>query len=256
VIKKLLTIAGILLLIGAGVWGLIIFKDRHKNKELVAVPSTSTDAPAEQVPGNDVTQEEAPPVSSVPSFNKSKYSLTDPASIWVVVNKNRPLSPLTYAPGDLASIGGSQQLRKEAANAYAKLSAAAKAAGVPFSPLSSYRSYSYQTTLYDNYVKKDGQEKANMYSAKPGQSEHQTGLAADVGTGTCNLQICFGDTATGKWVAAHAYEHGFIVRYTAGKEAVTGYQAEPWHIRYVGTELANEMHSKKIVTLEEFFNVK
>lgn len=234
-------------MIGAAAWGGIIFLDRHKNKELITPTAPKT---------TETEKADAEPVKA-PSFDKTKYSLSDPASIWVVVNKNRPLSPLSYVPADLVSVGDNAQMRQEAAVALKKLRDAASSEDVPLSEvISGYRSYTYQTGVYNSYVKKDGEAKANTYSARPGYSEHQTGWATDLGTGTCDLQICFGETAAGKWLAAHAYEYGFIVRYTAGKESVTGYQAEPWHIRYIGTELATEMHAENIVTLEEFFDVK
>jgi zinc D-Ala-D-Ala carboxypeptidase len=189
-----------------------------------------------------------------PAFDKSKYSTSDPASIWVVVNKQRPLDPLAYVPSDLTSIDG-QQMRAEAATALQKLIDAAKDEGYELKPLSGYRSYSYQKTVYNREVANYGQATADTQSAKPGHSEHQTGLAMDVGGGGCNIDDCFGNTNEGKWVAANAYKYGFVVRYIAGKESVTGYRAEPWHIRYVGIELATEMHNTGVATLEEFFGL-
>jgi D-alanyl-D-alanine carboxypeptidase len=102
-----------------------------------------------------------------------------------------------------------------------------------------------------------GQAEADRTSARPGYSEHQTGLAFDVEVsgGKCHLEKCLGETPDGKWVAANAYKYGFIVRYPEGKENVTGYDYEPWHLRYVGTDLASEMHTKSVQTLEEFFNI-
>jgi zinc D-Ala-D-Ala carboxypeptidase len=188
------------------------------------------------------------------SFDKKKYPTNDPASIWVVVNKNHSLSPLTYTPSDLTAIGN-QQLRKEAAEALQKMFADATVAGYKLSALSGYRSYAQQQTIYNREVAAFGQTVADMESAKPGYSEHQTGFAMDVGGGGCGIEDCFGNTAEGKWVSANAYKYGFIVRYIAGKEAITGYRAEPWHIRYIGTELSNELRNQNIQTLEEFFNL-
>ncbi len=138
-----------------------------------------------------------------------------------------------------------------------QLFAAAQAAGVPLELSSGYRSYNYQVRVYGGEVKTYGQAKADSESARPGFSEHQTGLASDVAPadGTCDLSQCFGTTPAGQWLAAHAYEYGFIVRYPQGKESVTGYEYEPWHIRYVGTDLSQEMHRQGIQTLEEFFNI-
>jgi D-alanyl-D-alanine carboxypeptidase len=107
--------------------------------------------------------------------------------------------------------------------------------------------------LFNRYVKRDGLKKAATYSARPGHSEHQTGLTMDVSghSGTCAAEDCFADTKEALWLADHAAEHGFIVRYPKGKEAVTGYKYEPWHLRYVGVESAQEITKQKI-TLEEY----
>jgi len=123
---------------------------------------------------------------------------------------------------------------------------------------SGYRSYAFQSDLYNGYVRTQGLATADRQSARPGYSEHQTGLAADLG-GTsapgCNVAQCFANTIEGRWLADHAYEYGFIIRYPADKESITGYEYEPWHVRYVGVALAAEMHRRGIETLEEFFNV-
>ena len=103
-------------------------------------------------------------------------------------------------------------------------------------PISGYRSYSQQASLYDSYVRQYGQATADTIAARPGYSEHQTGLAMDIGnaSGICALQACFATMPAGKRAADHAAEHGFIIRYPAGSEATTGYTYEPWHLRYVG----------------------
>jgi D-alanyl-D-alanine carboxypeptidase len=202
------------------------------------------------------------------TFNKSQFSLTDPASIWVVVNKHRPLDPKNYAPSDLVTpnvpkrsniTSDERQMRKIAANALEQMVAAAKTDNINLNLQSGYRSYDFQVTLYNRYVQQQGQASADSQSARPGFSEHQTGLAADLGGTTrpgCNVESCYADTAEGKWLAEHAYEYGFIIRYPAGKTSVTGYVAEPWHIRYVGVELAREMHLKGVQTLEELFGLE
>jgi D-alanyl-D-alanine carboxypeptidase len=190
-----------------------------------------------------------------PEFDKNKYSHDDVTSIWVVVNKQRPIDPINYAPNDLVGVGGGQLLRKDTATAFENLVAGAKTQGLIINPLSGYRSYNTQVSVYNNEVRTYGQAVADTQSARPGTSEHQTGLAIDVGGGGCGVEDCFGDTPHGKWVAANAYKYGFIVRYVPGKESITGYRAEPWHIRYVGSELAAEMHEKGVQTLEEFFGL-
>lgn len=189
------------------------------------------------------------------TFDKAKFSLTDPTSIWVVANKQRPLVPTDYAPTDLVNVGGGQRLRAEAATKLSELIAGAKAAGLAINPLSAYRSYQTQVSVYNSEVRAYGQAVADSESARPGYSEHQTGLAIDVGGGGCGVEDCFGDTEEGKWVAANAHKYGFIIRYVPGKEAITGYRPEPWHIRYVGVELAAEMKKQGVQTLEEFFDL-
>ena len=144
-------------------------------------------------------------------------------------------------------------MRPEAANSLTELLETAENAGVPMQVLSSYRSYQTQVNTYNNYVNQYGRAEADTFSARPGHSEHQTGLAADLGNGTCNLETCFGNTAAGKWLAAHAHEYGFIVRYEEGKDSVTGYQYEPWHIRYVGDAASSIVNSGK--TMDEYYNV-
>ncbi len=201
-----------------------------------------------------------------PSFNKTKHSTTTPESIWVVVNKQHSLNPTSYAPNDLvvpdvplrlAASAEQMHIRKELEAPMKTMFADAKTAGFTLALGSGYRSYSYQKTLYDGYVRTMGQAEADRTSARPGHSEHQTGLAFDVEvTGAkCHLEKCLGETADGKWIAANAYKYGFIVRYTETKEDVTGYDYEPWHLRYVGVELAAELHKQNVETLEEFFNV-
>ena len=206
-------------------------------------------------PGGLFSQKDTKASVTTPSFDKNKHSTTDPASIWVVVNKSRPLNPLTYAPTDLSNVGGNQQLRKEAATALTTMFSAAAKEKLILKPLSSFRSYATQVTVYNREVAANGKAIADTQSAQPGKSEHQTGWAIDIGGGGCGIEDCFGNTKEGKWVAANAYKYGFIIRYVAGKEAVTGYRAEPWHIRYIGVELATEMNKKGIQTLEEFFGL-
>ena len=205
---------------------------------------------------------QAPASTVQPSFNKAANSLTDPTSIWIIVNKQHPLSPINYAPSDLVNLTlpttqSNPQMRAPAADALTKLFSDATAQNIHLQVLSAYRSYDYQVNLYNNYVSRDGQAAADEYSARPGYSEHQTGLAVDIGaaSGTCNLDQCFNATPEAQWLASNAYKYGFILRYTADKVDVTGYEYEPWHFRYVGTDLSTEMHDQNIETLEEFFDV-
>ena len=180
--------------------------------------------------------------------------IDDPAGTAVVVNKNRPLSPAEYTPRDLDSVDG-QRLRPEAAAALRSLLAAATEDGVGVVPISAYRSFADQTSLYAGYAAGYGTAQADSISARPGHSEHQTGLAVDLAApdGQCTLQACFEETAAGAWAAANAHRFGFIVRYPAGTADITGYSYEPWHLRFVGADIAGGMHKEGIITLEEYF---
>jgi D-alanyl-D-alanine carboxypeptidase len=193
--------------------------------------------------------------SSVPAVASTGYDIDSASSLQVVVNKHRPLNPATYVPARLVRVQG-EQLRTEAADAYKQMAKAAKSAGVNIIPVSGYRSYSQQASLYDSYVRQYGQATADTLAARPGFSEHQTGLAMDIGnaSGVCALQACFANTPAGKWAAANAASYGFIIRYPAGAEDVTGYTYEPWHLRFVGKAIAQEM--KDFPTLEDYFDLE
>lgn len=198
------------------------------------------------------TQEEA--------FNKSKHSINDPASLWVVVNKGRKL-PQTYVPADLVTPdvrikSSDTKLRADTARALERMFAGAKAQGLTLMVTSAYRSYNYQQNLYSNYLKTQGQANTDATSARPGHSEHQTGLAVDISPASrkCELDTCFADTPEGVWTAENAHTYGFVVRYPNNKQQLTGYSFEPWHLRYVGPELAQQIKSNEI-TLEQFFGL-
>lgn len=192
--------------------------------------------------------------SNQSTFNKNKYSVDRPDSLWVVVNKKRPLYPLQYAPGDLMPVGNGQQLRAEAAGAFNRLTNDAKTAGYNLIAESGYRSYRTQVAVYNREVQTFGRATADTQSARPGYSEHQTGWAIDIGSAGC-YEDCFGKTAAAGWLKDNAYLYGFLLRYPADKSPVTGYRNEPWHFRYVGKELSAEIHSRAITTLEEFFSL-
>lgn len=123
--------------------------------------------------------------------------------------------------------------------------------------MSGYRSYPTQVQLYNRYVARDGKKAADKYSARPGYSEHQTGLTFDVGgvNSDKNLYASFGKTKEGQWIAKNAHKYGFIVRYPKGKEKVTGYQYEPWHLRYLGKGTATKVYQSG-KTLEEYVELK
>ncbi|MEH7352682.1 M15 family metallopeptidase [Neobacillus drentensis] len=189
--------------------------------------------------------------------------VSNPEEIPVLVNKYNKL-PDDYTPGDLIYPNipftfkkkiEKRELREIAAAAIEDLFAGAKQDGVNLLGVSAYRSHAVQTSLFNNYVKKDGYEAAITYSAVPGTSEHETGLAIDVtgGDGKCAAEDCFKGTPEAEWLQNHAAEYGFIIRYPKGKEDITGYQYEPWHLRYVGKTIAKDIMSRGI-TLEEYYN--
>lgn len=210
------------------------------------------------------TRQVSETTSTEATFNKSQYSIDDPNSIWVIINKLSPL-PEDYLPTDLVvpsvKLSGSplqelMHLRAEAARALEDLSAAAKKDGLTLMLFSGYRTPKYQKQLYENYVALNSQSAADQFSARPNYSEHQTGLAADLSgaNGKCQAETCFAKTKEAKWLAANSYKFGFIIRYLENRENVTGYKYEPWHLRYVGKELAAELQ-KTAQTLEEFFGL-
>lgn len=192
------------------------------------------------------------------------HVVDNPESILVYVNKQRML-PEGYEPPDLRvpevahryEAGHMEtHLRDEAATALEALFADASDASLEFMTISGYRSYDRQHTIYSNVINTYGQDYADQYSAFPGTSEHQTGLAIDIRykdeSKESKLEESFGDTEHGLWLADHAHKYGFIIRYLKGKEEITGYSYEPWHIRYVGKEVAEEIFSNDL-SLEEYF---
>ncbi|HEX4472990.1 MAG TPA: D-alanyl-D-alanine carboxypeptidase family protein [Nocardioides sp.] len=193
--------------------------------------------------------------SSGATFDRGRHSLGDPTSIWVIVNKRHPISPLEFRPR--ISIVRGYQVATPAAAPLTRMLDAADRAGVPLKIASAFRSYGYQEGVHSHLVATLGLQAADAISARPGYSEHQTGLAVDLQPldGTCALQDCFAGTAAARWLTAHAWTFGFVVRYTRANSQVTGYSPEPWHFRYVGSALARELHETGIASLEQFFGV-
>jgi D-alanyl-D-alanine carboxypeptidase len=212
-----------------------------------------------------VTAEEptrTPAPTPTPSFNKAQFSVDDPSSLWVVNNKLRSLSPVSYVPADLVTVPvrtiSNGQMRQAAATALEAMFAAAAAEGAGQLQIqNAYRSYATQLNVHARLVASLGTAKADAQSARAGYSEHQTGLAVDIAAypSRCDIAACFSTTAQGQWLAANSWRFGFILRYPADKVAVTGYIFEPWHFRYVGVELSTEMHTTGVSTLEEFFGL-
>lgn len=201
-----------------------------------------------------------------PCFEPDDFSIDEPDSIWVVVNKQRPLANLKYAPKLVKPALATPRtnnpyglsLAKPAADAFVALTIAAKKAGAgDIFMQSAYRSYNYQMSVHSGAVARLGLKAGEALAARPGHSEHQTGLAVDVaavGQG-CVIQVCFANTRAGRYVAKYAYKYGFIVRYPNGQTPITGYQFEPWHLRYVGVGLATEMKNTGVSVLEVFWGL-
>lgn len=178
----------------------------------------------------------------------------------ILVNKTHGLEE-GYEPDDLRSVQSYaddrnpqyQVLREDAASAFDRLSLAAKKENHIIKLTTGYRPYAYQKQLHDAYLARNGDAWTEQYSAEAGYSEHQTGLAADVSAESINYQLdqSFAETAEGKWLAKNAHRYGFIIRYPKGSEYITGYEYEPWHIRYVGVEAATKIYNNNL-TLEEY----
>lgn len=214
-----------------------------------AGPITAPGAPQESPPSDQ------PAVVVGPGIDLTQHSLDDPASPWVVVNKARPIEPQSWAPSQLESVSPAQMV-PQAAAALRELIDDAAAADLRLRTGTGYRAYGFQQSIYADYAAEFGAERADRFSARAGYSEHQTGWAVDVySSEQCRLQECFADEPAGVWLAAHAHEHGFVIRYPQGSEHVTGYRFEPWHIRYVGPELATAMRERDILTLEQAFGL-
>lgn len=185
------------------------------------------------------------PPAPVSGTTSKGYSITTADGITyvngvLIANKTYAL-PSTYNPGGLTA---------ETATAFSKMQAAASAEGLWIYARSGFRSYGDQRYIYNNYVAKDGQAAADRYSARAGHSEHQSGMAIDVNS----LYQSFADTAEGIWLKNNCHLYGFIIRYPQGKESITGYMYEPWHVRYVGVELATAI-AQSGLCLEEYFGI-
>ena len=160
----------------------------------------------------------------------------------LIANKTYSL-PSSYYPGGLTN---------EFNEAFNQMKSAASSEGINIYVVSGFRSYNTQNTLYNNYVNRDGRDEADTYSARPGHSEHQTGLAADFNM----VDDDFEYTAEGKWLNDNAYKYGFILRYPKGKTGETGYIYESWHYRYVGVDLASKLYNGgNWISLESYFGI-
>lgn len=224
---------------------------------------------AEDKSGNK-TKEEAiltvkevvPPVVESPSPTEQNPVITPPPSNKFTTSKGfvgEKMNGVTYIDGVLVvnktySIPDyyGSRITPETLSAFETMKTAAANEGLNIYISSGFRSFQYQTTIYNNYVNRDGKTAADTYSARPGHSEHQTGLAFDLNT----ISSEFANTKEGKWLNSNAYKYGFILRYPEGKTNETGYIYEPWHFRYVGNGLAEKLYNNgNWRTLEEYFGI-
>ncbi|MBD3109817.1 M15 family metallopeptidase [Bacillus sp. AGMB 02131] len=259
-IKTKITIALAALLLVTGCQG-----QESSEKE----QSAETELSSEQISGS---QKQADNTLTLPAqyFNQvkevgGKNVIQNYENILALVNKTYYL-PDTYIPSDLVradveySFGDAEVekalLRQEAAVALEKMFTAADDDSIELYAVSGYRSYVRQEEVFNAEVERSGEEYALSVVAVPGQSEHQTGLAMDISARSVEFELTesLKDTAEGQWLAEHAHEYGFILRYPEGKEEITGYSFEPWHFRYVGTNIAQTIYDKKL-TLEEYFEI-
>lgn len=268
--KKILTPIGLALFLFAGVFGVLKFNDifystsetntdtswASQQSESDKQPQPTKDEVAEDSTDKEEEQTPETPVVATPS------PTIDSTSYLLVVNKRNPLAS-NYRPADLRqpnvavkSPGNdNSKLRADAATATESLFVAATAQGC--SPLvsSAFRSYNLQSSLYTGYVNSMGQAEADRISARPGYSEHQSGLVLDIcNRNNCQLETTFASTPLGQWIKNNAHLHGFIIRYQEGKEPITGYSYEPWHLRYVGVQVATEIYNAN-TTLEEYLGL-
>lgn len=200
---------------------------------------------------------------SLPGADKIQARVANyelPTDIWTLVNKDRGIST-HYIPPDLVTpdlpirpnaTSDEKHIRAIIVDPLTQLFTEAGKEGHSLMIGSAYRSAATQTDLFNSYVASAGYDEANMYSAHPGHSEHQTGMAVDISTTSqqCYLDECFIGTADGQWLADNAYKFGFTLRYPKGKESITQYNFEPWHYRYVGVDLATALHQSGL-TLDE-----
>ncbi|TLP95767.1 D-alanyl-D-alanine carboxypeptidase family protein [Nesterenkonia salmonea] len=200
------------------------------------------------------------PFPSPETFQASQVSW-DPDSVHVLVNRQNPLEPVDYSPEDLVEVGVRTSvehpvyMRAEPAEAVEELFDDALEDGVSLAVTSGYRPFDSQTRIYSARHAHHGTEGTDEFAARPGYSEHQTGLAVDVisiDNPDCIMGDCFHETPEFEWLEDSAHDYGFIIRYPEGMEHVTGFAYEPWHLRYVGEGTAEEVVELGL-TLEEYW---
>lgn len=233
-----------------------VFEENSGEGEVISeLPEESESKPETHQPETDEKEEDTESVSSHESeiflesgtgveVKKEPEIVVEDGVTYVdgilIANKTYAL-PSSYAPGDLLP---------EVYEAFYELQAAARSDGLSIYISSGYRSYDLQNSLYSRYCDRDGQAAADRYSARPGHSEHQTGLAMDVN----EISDAFIGTPEALWLQDHAHEYGFIIRYMKDKEDITGYKYEPWHLRYLGVDIATDVYESGLC-LEEYLGI-
>lgn len=225
-----------------------------------AVSTVKMDAWADIIQSREYEKKADDPKKDDTLLSAAQKQANQLGSIDQLVNKTHSL-PSSYVPSDLVQLSlpavRDTYLRKDAADALGALFAGAQKDGLSLICNSGYRDYAYQEAIREQYVDSQGQAETDLYSAKAGESEHQTGLAIDLSCDAFggDLDTDFINTPEGQWLQKHAHEYGFIIRFPEDKTASTGYAYEPWHIRYLGTALATDVY-KSGLSYEEYLNQK
>ena len=264
---------GIILIIGVSIFGNYKYKEYkyhqtyeykllnhgYNNEDVTKILNNFSEKDYNYFLNNDVNENYIKLLDEKYFLKKNFYKYIE------YINKNKKLDLTSvgsdYAPSDLVTISqtyswgdaGSQKTRKVTYDAFLEMwNAAKEEQGYYLMVSSSYRSYQEQEIVYNNYKKTRGQKYADSIAARPGASEHQTGLSLDIFSKLNNNKLTFKDTETAKWLENNAYRFGFILRYPKDKVKVTGYSYEAWHFRYVGKEIAKYVYENNI-TFEEYY---
>lgn len=267
-VKALLTAVAVMAVLGVGAAVIISSGNKTNNKETESVKTVSA-VKKENIKKENTSSvtSSASAVSSAPAESTASASASKPTASKATVSKSTAVTSNannggaaaqpTYIQGVLIvnktyglprNYGNG--LTPETKTALNNMIAGAKAEGISLWSVSGYRSYDRQNTLYTNYCKQSGKEAADRFSARPGYSEHQTGLAIDLN----NASSSFAGTKEAIWLEKNCYKYGFIIRYGKDKEQYTGFKYEPWHVRYLGVELATKV-TQSGKCLEEYFGI-
>lgn len=246
------------------VWALTDIQLQIDGLHATGLYDENTKKAIEAIATNEQAVDPGSQIDKPSEANATSKTIENPYEVMAVVNKTFSL-PANYEPVDLVvpdvrfpfeEDDPKKQLRAVAAERLEELFANAEKDGIFLFALSGYRSYDRQVAIFASNVERHGEDHANTYSARAGESEHQTGLVMDVTTENVNFDLVteLGEKEEGIWLAKNAHKYGFTIRYPKGKEAITKYQYEPWHLRYVGEKAATAMYENEL-TLEEYLNV-